>query len=209
MTTTYRCPECQARLEAEEGAVGREIECPECHTPVTLGTREARPEPAGSERGKKAFRVTAKDIDPEKEVFRTRPTLLFSGPAILGVLLAAAGAASLLFFAASATAPLGIAALVVLGIGIILFLVALVGVWSCRIVVTSERTQLVRGILSRHSTEVRHEDVATLKVEQNLLQRLLGHGHVMLSSAGESDMEIVARSVKHPDRVAALVRQYQ
>lgn len=75
--------------------------------------------------------------------------------------------------------------------------------------ITDRRSVYRRGLISRQTSEVLHEDIRNLKVDQNLLQRLLGVGDVGLSSAGQDDMEIVIRQVPHPDQLAGLIRERQ
>ena len=48
--------------------------------------------------------------------------------------------------------------------------------------VTNERTRLRKGILSKHTSDVRHSDVRNVKVSQRLLQRMMGVGSVGISS---------------------------
>jgi uncharacterized membrane protein YdbT with pleckstrin-like domain len=78
-----------------------------------------------------------------------------------------------------------------------------------RLHITDERTLLVEGIISRYSTEVRHEDVRNLQVEQTALQRILGVGQIEISSSGQSAMEIVVKGVPDPQGIADLIRRHQ
>ncbi len=95
------------------------------------------------------------------------------------------------------------------GLALIGFLVWWIKCKSVRLHITDERTLLVEGILSRYSTEVRHEDVRNLQVEQGAIQRLLGVGRIEISSSGQSTMEIVVNGVPDPQGIADIIRRYQ
>ena len=90
----------------------------------------------------------------------------------------------------------------------------LLGIWylKCRcttLEISNKRTTLRAGILSKNTTEVRHQDIRNLAVNQNMFQRMLGVGTIALSSAGQSDMEIIVSGIRNPQKIAAAVRQYQ
>ena len=96
-----------------------------------------------------------------------------------------------------------------LGLALIGFLVWWIKCKSIRLQITDERTLLIEGIISRYSTEVRHEDVRNLQVEQSALQRILGVGRIEISSAGQATMEIVVNGVPDPQGIADLIRRHQ
>lgn len=71
--------------------------------------------------------------------------------------------------------------------------------------VTSKRTRLRRGLLSKSITEVWHTDVRNVILEQSFFQRILGVGMIGISSAGQSGMEISVSGIPDPDRVKQLI----
>jgi uncharacterized membrane protein YdbT with pleckstrin-like domain len=75
--------------------------------------------------------------------------------------------------------------------------------------VTQERTILRKGLLSKSTTEVWHEDVRNVQISQGLLQRLLGVGTVGISSAGQSGVEILAVGIPEPENVRRIIDRYK
>lgn len=99
--------------------------------------------------------------------------------------------------------------LIPFGIGL-LFL----GIWYLRCVCTTlsisnKRTTLRSGILSKHTTEVRHQDIRNLAISQSIFQRMFNVGTIALSSAGQADMEIIVSGIRKPQKTADTIRQYQ
>ncbi|MFW6189818.1 MAG: PH domain-containing protein [Planctomycetota bacterium] len=103
--------------------------------------------------------------------------------------------------------------LCILLVPVLIGLVALVVWWleclSTALTVTEKRTILRRGLLSRHTTEVRHEDVRTIEVHQGLLQRMLGTGSLSIGSAGHGGVEIRVRGLPEPQVIARMIRARQ
>ena len=75
--------------------------------------------------------------------------------------------------------------------------------------VTTKRSILRKGLISKRTSEVEHDDVRNIQVDQNVVQRLLNIGHISISSAGQSTMEIVARGVPDPEGIASVIREHQ
>jgi uncharacterized membrane protein YdbT with pleckstrin-like domain len=96
-----------------------------------------------------------------------------------------------------------------LGLALLVFLGWWIQTKAVRFYVTEKRTLLVEGILSRNSTEVRHDDVRNIQVEQTFFQRLLNVGRIEISSAGQSTMEIVVNGIPDPQEIAETIRRYQ
>ena len=77
------------------------------------------------------------------------------------------------------------------------------------VTVTSKRTLYTQGIFSKQTSEVQHDDVRNMQVNQSFFDRLVGVGHLAISSSGQDDMEIDVRGLKSPQRVIDIVREYQ
>ena len=80
---------------------------------------------------------------------------------------------------------------------------------ATELTVTTRRTTLRHGLLSKTTTEVRHQDVRVLTVTQTLLQRLTNTGSIAIGSSGEAGVEITATGLPGPQRIADLIRQRQ
>jgi uncharacterized membrane protein YdbT with pleckstrin-like domain len=77
------------------------------------------------------------------------------------------------------------------------------------LVITNKRTIERRGLLSRATTEVLHDDIRNVQVTQTFLQRLLRTGRLGLSSSAQDDVEIVMDHVPDPERVKRVIDLYR
>jgi membrane protein YdbS with pleckstrin-like domain len=103
----------------------------------------------------------------------------------------------------------GVALLCLVLVGIVLYVVEYLKSRSTRLKVTSRRTVLESGILSKQTNEVRHSDIRNIQVRQGVFDRLFGVGELELSSAGQSDVEIDVRGIPNPQEVADLIRKHR
>lgn len=75
--------------------------------------------------------------------------------------------------------------------------------------VTHRRVILRRGIVSRSLSEVRIRDIRAITVHQGILERIVGVGRIGISSAGQSDVEILIEGIPGPHAVADTIRALQ
>lgn len=61
------------------------------------------------------------------------------------------------------------------------------------------------GIVSRRSTQVRVADIRGMSVQQSIMERILGVGHVTIGTAATGDAEIVMRGVRDPSGIVATI----
>jgi uncharacterized membrane protein YdbT with pleckstrin-like domain len=97
--------------------------------------------------------------------------------------------------------------------GLIVVLLML-GYWiissfATTLTVTDSRTILQQGIVRRDTSEVQHDDVRNIKLDQSIWQRLLGVGKISISSSGQDEMEIVADNLPRPAGIVAMIRDHQ
>ena len=71
--------------------------------------------------------------------------------------------------------------------------------------VTSMRTTLRKGLLSKSTSEVYHKDVRNVQVIQTAMQRLFDVGTIKISSAGQADFEIAVEGIHKPNRVKHII----
>ena len=91
------------------------------------------------------------------------------------------------------------------GIGLVILLIWWIRCLGTTLTVTTEQTTLRRGILSKYTNDVFHENVRNIQVGQTFLQRLLGVGSIGISSAGQSGVEIEVHGLPDPDRIKELI----
>lgn len=97
----------------------------------------------------------------------------------------------------------------VAGLGLVILIVWWLKCRATELTVTDRRTTLRTGLLSKHTTEVRHQDVRSIDVIQGIFQRLLGTGGIAIGSAGTAGIEISVTGLPAPQRIADLIRQHQ
>ena len=76
---------------------------------------------------------------------------------------------------------------------------------STKIMVTDDQTTLRKGLLSKETSDVFHNNVRNIQVKQTFFQRLMGVGYVGISSAGQSGIEIEINGIRDPDRVKQII----
>lgn len=94
-------------------------------------------------------------------------------------------------------------------VGLVMFFFWWLKCKGTKLTVTSDRTILRRGILSKSISEVWHQDVRNVQLDQTFLQRLLGVGKVGISSSGQSGLEISVSGIPDPDKVKSLIDQHR
>ena len=109
--------------------------------------------------------------------------------------------------------PVGFILCVVLvpafGFGALLLLLWWLHVLGTTLTITDRNTTLRRGLLSKKTNEVRHVDVRNLQVDQGVLQRMFDVGTLSISSAGQSDVEIMVSGVPQPEGAKELIKRYR
>lgn len=94
-------------------------------------------------------------------------------------------------------------------VGFVLFLIWWLKCKGTTLTVTNERVRLRRGILSKSITEVWHQDVRNVQLDQTFFQRVFGVGTIGVSSAGQNEIEINVSGIPDPDRVKSLIDHHR
>lgn len=163
-------------------------------------------------------------VSDETELFRVHPAFIRCRPikALSMVLLGLLGMVALLAGFGVGWGLDGIDQLdslpggLVMSVGGVLVAVSLLAFvwwWLVRafttVTVTTKRTVHRVGIISRDSSEVQHDHVRNLQINQSILERILGIGDIAISSSGQDAREIEAMGVPDPERIAKVIRKYQ
>ena len=124
----------------------------------------------------------------EKDVLRCRPCMFRNAPIlfILCILL-------IPFF----------------GVGLLVLIIWWLQCLTTRFYITTTKTVLRKGILSKHTNEVRHCDIRNIQVKQKFSQRIFGTGKVYISSAAQGGIEIEIGGIRAPQKVAQTIREFQ
>lgn len=101
------------------------------------------------------------------------------------------------------------AILCLVGVGLIIFAVWFVRCKATTLTVTPDRTRLRRGLLSKSITEVWHQDIRNVQLDQTFFQRLFDVGSIGISSAGQGGLEIEVSGIPQPDTVKDLIDRHR
>lgn len=222
----YRCPHCHQAFRIAETLIGRNVDCPRCGRPFRAEAPSALPIDESSLSPDDAGdlpEISAGMSEQEEVLLVRHPAMLRPHPLRFLVLLLLVG--------------LGVAALVISLLwerglvinnqpwlsanalqwtGLVLTLLGAlwIGIWWVKtrtheLKVTSKRTIQRAGLIPRFTTEVQHDDVRNIQVDQNFYQRMVGVGDLAISSAGQSNLEIHIEGIPSPDHVARMIRELQ
>lgn len=150
----------------------------------------------------------------EKELYSEHPTMARNHPfafALCWLLILAGGigAPVALWKLEEYTQTVAIAGGVVAGIAALVMLRWWFRTLATRLTITSYRTILRRGLLSKHINEVSHANIRNVQIEQNPLERIFSTGTVKISSAGQSNIEIEVVGMPHPEKIRELINNYR
>ena len=208
---TYECPHCHARVGVADGRLGEPVDCGQCGRPFRAAM------PVGRLVGEDGSRADGSGRGPESELMTVHPAVFRAHPlrSLLFALLGMAGVTSLFFgvtgravFEAEPT-PLIIAGCGMLFGSTLYFGYCALLSRATVLTITDRRTTLTKGILSKSTNEVDHDDLRNVKCDQSLIERTLGYGDIALSSSGQDEMEIVIQDIPNPQQVLDVIRRYR
>jgi hypothetical protein len=210
---TKPCDRCERKIQVEDNRAGSKVECPHC------GDMNVMPDaPVGSKTKSPSKRPEdlglPPDSGPEQQVMLIRPALIRSRPISFGVLiiLAATGLVMLAIHLISpATVRLWVAifaALALLGAG------GTIGWWwvqclSAALEITNKRTVSRNGLFSRSTSEVVHDNIRNVQVDQTFWERVWNVGTVGISSSGQDGIEIQMKKVPKPGELQRTIDLYR
>ena len=96
-----------------------------------------------------------------------------------------------------------------IGVGLVIFAIWFIKCKGTTLTVTEDRTRLRRGLLSKSISEVWHQDIRNVQLDQSFFQRVFDVGSIGISSAGQGGLEIFVTGIPQPDRVKELIDQYR
>lgn len=208
-----KCPYCGHTVETTVDHLEERIVCPACDKPFEMevprvsvtsvrevdGDRESSRGGLASEMGEEVL------LKVHPVVFRRRP---------LGTLaIFVVWAASVFLFLKSRGSEEA-AVLGWLALAMVLCSLLVIASWyvlsvATTLTITDRRSVFRRGIIRRDTSEVQHDDVRNIQIEQTLTQRLVGVGDLGISSSGQDDLEIVVLALPNPAGIVDIVRQNQ
>lgn len=207
-----QCDNCDRTIEVGDELGGQKVACEACgDINVMPGSRAV----ASGRKDRAAELGLPPDSGPEQVVARVRPAMIRARPVLfLGhVVLLGAGVAGVVWGLTGDRAGLKSAA----GIAGALAAVAALGslaVWklktlSAAIEITNKRSVLRRGLLSKATSEVVHDNIRNVQVTQTFWQRVWRVGSIGLSSSGQDGIEIEIGDLPDPERIRRMIDAYR
>ncbi len=205
------CDNCEKTIDVGEEMSGQKVKCPECGDINLVPSGPGRAPPSAPDRAAAAGYPPA--LGPEVTVMRVRRAMFRAKPIrfillLLGTVggLVAAGILALMTPAMWPGAAIAAVVAVVCG--------GVLGFWKLQTLgealeITNKRTVERTGILSKFTTEVRHQDIRNIQVSQSFHERMFKVGRIGISSAGQDGLEIVADDIPNPDKIRELIDLYR
>lgn len=216
----FECPHCKSTVEVEATSVGEIVSCPSptCGLPFEASAPRGRALDPGQQRvpDREGEERLVADENLETTLHVSHPAMFRRQPfAFIG--LCAAVLLGLVGVIGSFTGGVDLLApgmLLWVSVMVLALSAGTLFAWWIKVIdetltITTERTVHRKGLLSKRTTEVLHDDVRNLQLDQSFLERLMGVGDIAISSSGQDDLEIVARAVPRPDEIVAIIRKYQ
>lgn len=208
-----RCDNCEVLIEVDDDSAGQKVACPECGD---INRIPAAPVAGVVKERASGDRATAAglppDSGPEERVAVFRPAMLRARPlTFFGVSLAMlAGIAGVVNFGLINTHQLGmIASLVVVLAGVGVMVVWKIKTLAEGLEITNKRSIARRGLLSKATSEVLHDNIRNIQITQTMWQRVWGVGKMGISSAGQDGLEIDIKNLPRPDKIREMIDLYR
>jgi membrane protein YdbS with pleckstrin-like domain len=223
---TSKCPYCHRDVDSTIENLDRPVICPKCNKPFEIEMPTAVVTSVHQVDEGKADR-TRMAIAPQERtlwsahpvVFRARPiqtlVLILVGTAAVGLMAMSFAGQSLAGYRLDETQMIGPLSLLMWVCVVTLLVIACVIVqWKLMsqfttLTVTDDRTIYQKGIISRETSEVQHNDVRNIQLDQSFMQRMLNVGSLGISSAGQDELEIVAKDMSAPGTIIDCIRRNQ
>lgn len=218
---TFRCDRCDRTLEMGDDKAGTKMECPDCGDVNIVPEAKVEAPPAKETKTYAATRLDElglpPDEGPEVRVLKVRRSLFrgspfrcasllllpIVGPVLLYLLLGQLGTnnrdtISWWAFAVVAALSWGW-----------LFVWWAVTTLSRSCMLTNKRTIEHRGIIRRATSEVMHDHVRNIRIDQSVMDRILNVGRVGISSSGQDGIEIETEDLPNPGRIKEIIDAYR
>lgn len=211
----YECPHCGQVTSVARALLGQTVACSLCGKSFQAAPPVGRPVDSPVRPGASAPRPAKPD--GEVTLLAVHP-VIFRSHLVFTALCTVAGALGLMGLVLWATGRtlfgttsvvMAVCSLVLLAVPLAAILTRWVQAKATTLTVTTQRTVLTKGIISRSTNEVQHDDIRNLRCDQNILERLFNYGDIGLSTSGQDDLEIVVDDLPDPQAIIALIRQHQ
>lgn len=216
----FKCDRCDMEIEVEDHLAGTKHECLNCgdinRVPIPTGSDASIEDPDPTVDSKQVDRAEKAgfppDFGPETRVLKVR-RCWFRSRVVRFSLTALIGLACLigLIWVPISKQPawwyLLFAPVALLSIGLITW-------WwidrlSASLEITTKRTIMHRGFFSKSSSEVVHDNIRNIQIDQTFLQRVMGVGRIGISSSGQDGIELQVNHLRKPDYLRQVIDLYR
>jgi membrane protein YdbS with pleckstrin-like domain len=211
----YECPRCHEIVAGDESLCGQQVNCPKCQGPIQIPQAPSgAPLPTARLVQESTAAAPGVPDEPgaETDIFILSPVArAFIGHLFLAAALVGQG----LFFAVSARryawpAWAAWAGLIAVALGLLLFLWVWIRIKSHRYRLTSQRLFVYRGWVARDTDELELYRVEDVRVEQGVLERLLGYGTITVVANDNTTPQVDLIGIARPMEVKEVIRtQYR
>lgn len=216
----FECDKCDMEIEVEDDLAGTKHECLGCgdvnRVPDAAGSDSVNLDAVVEEDSKQVDRAEKAgfppDFGPEVRVLIVR-RCWFQSRVIRFTIVVLLG---LLGLVGSIWVPISDRSLfwLLLFVPMALGGIALVSWWwfdrlGASLEITTKRSIMHRGILSKSSSEVVHDNIRNIQIDQSLLQRPTNVGRIGISSSGQDGVELQINHLKDPDNLRKIIDLYR
>jgi DNA-directed RNA polymerase subunit RPC12/RpoP len=211
------CDRCDRIIEVDDDKAGTKVECPHCGDTNIMPGKTTSSDSSSAEptaRQHPEDLGLPPDSGPEKQVMLVRPSLMRSRP-VSFIAATLFGATGLILAAIHLISPTTVALWV--AIFAVLALIGALGliIWwwvqtlSAALEITNKRTVAKRGLLSRSTSEVVHDNIRNVQVDQSFWERIWKVGSIGISSSGQDGIEIQMRKIPNPQKLRETIDLYR
>lgn len=213
------CDKCERALEVPDDLAGDRYECPHCGDVNRVPTRSApvpTPTPPTATRPDRVDKAAAAgyppDFGPEAHVVKVRRCWFRSRPGrfALAALILVLGLTGLVWIPvqhASRWWYLVVAPATIVPAGLLFW-------WwldrfSAALVITTKRTTMYNGFFRRSTSEVVHDNIRNVQVDQTFWQRVWKVGKLGISSSGQDGVEVQVNHLPNPEKLHEIIDLYR
>lgn len=216
----FQCDRCDMEIELEDEFAGTKHECLNCgdtnRVPIPEGSDAVIAAPDPGVDSKQVDRAAKAgfpaDFGPETRVIKVR-RCWFRSRAIRFSLLVVIGLASCVGLIWVPVTDRAVWWYALFGPMLIGSVGNLAWWWidrlSASLEITTKRTIMHRGFFSKSSSEVVHDNIRNIQINQTLLQRVMRVGRIGISSSGQDGIELQVNHLKDPDYLREVIDLYR
>lgn len=197
-----KCDKCERVIEVDPAKAGQKVECPQCGDTNLVPNKVDRATAAGF----------PPDHGPEQRVLIVRESMFRAHPILISFLflVAVGGLIGGIVMASTGIGLVGAIPTWILALGAGGWL----GVWkiltySETLEITNKRSVLHLGIFRKSTSEVVHDNIRNVQVDQSFWNRIFNVGTLGISSSAQSGVEIEAKNIPKPHHVRKVIDLYR